>query len=118
MAHRPSFTLAEGLTVIAILAVLAGISVPLYRSSLIRNHLTLAQEQTMHVLRQAQTRAQAGDQKSAWGVHIPTGTLYAGTSYEERDSTYDEIYALPSSVTISGLTDISYSRLYGIPSTT
>lgn len=113
---RRAFTSVEVLTTIAILAVLAGMSVPFWRNFLIRNDLYLAVEQTEQMLRRAQILAQSGD-TGPWGFYVPDGVLYQGDSFGNRDVSRDEILEIPPSISISGTQDVSFSAVYGTPST-
>lgn len=115
---RRGFTLPEVLLVIAILAVLGGVSVPMYRDFQIRSDLDSSTEQVTQGLARARLKAQAGEQDSAWGFYVPAGVLFRGTSYQDRDPVQDETYPMPSTITFSGPTEISYSKLTGVPSQT
>ena len=41
--------------------------------------------------------------------------LYAGTNYGTRDPSYDEVYSVPPTISITGLTDVSFAPLTGRP---
>ena len=115
---RKGFTVIELMMVISIIAITAGMSVPLYRNYLIRNDLNIVTEQTVQALGRAQLLSQSGQDGGSWGFYAPTGTLYRGTTYALRTTTFDESYPLPSTITISGLTDVSFAELTGRPSST
>ena len=111
------FTSVEILTVVAVMAVLAGLSMPLVRNFLLRSDLHTAAEQTTQMLRRARILAQSGD-RGSWGVYIPDGVLYQGESFPSRDMSLDEFLPLPSSVSVSNIQDVSFSALDGAPSAT
>lgn len=113
---RRAFTIMEILSVVAILAVLAGLSAPFWRNFLLKNDLYIAEEQTEQMLRRANILAQSGD-TGAWGVYVPGGVLYQGTSYANRNPALDEVLLLPNTISVSGIQDVSFSTLYGSPST-
>ena len=116
---RSAFTLLEALVVIGIIALLAGLSTPFVRQLLIRGDVQRSAEQVIQALARAQTLSQNGEGGSAWGFHVPTGTLFQGNSYDTRDPQYDESYPMPPTITASGsLTEVTYSRLEGKPSAT
>jgi len=115
---RRAFSLVELMLVLAVLALLAAFALPHYRNFLIRSDLERATQQMTQVLRSAQIRSQHGEQDSAWGVYTLQGILFKGESFANRDTGFDEVYPLPNSVTVSGITEVWFSRLYGIPSVT
>lgn len=116
--RRSGFALLEVLLVIAILGMIGGFSVPMYRDFQIRSDLDSSTEQVTQGLAKARLMAQSGEQDSAWGFYIPAGILFKGDSYESRDEQYDETYPMPSTITSSGPTEVSYSKLIGAPSET
>ncbi len=118
-ACRSGFSLIEVLIVIGILAILAGIGMPLFRSYLVRNDLDRVKEQAVQGLGRAKLLAQSARGDSAWGFFVPAGILYKGISYSTRDPSFDELYPMPSTITISGsLLEVSYSKFEGKPSGT
>lgn len=115
---RSSFTLIELLVVIAILVVVTAITTPLYRNYRFGSDLDLAQEQVVQGLRRAQLLSRAGANDSQWGFSIASGVLYKGSTYVSRDTAFDEQYSIPASVAVSGIVDVSFSRVNGYPSGT
>lgn len=114
------FTLLEVILVIATIMVLAAISVPVYSSLQVRNDLDVATNTTLQTLRRAQTLSQAVDGDSSWGVKLQTSgiTLFKGASYALRDTNFDEVYTLSGNVTPTGVSEVVFSKLLGIPNTT
>lgn len=110
----------ELLLSIAIMGLLAGISVPVYQSFQVRNYLDIATVTTAQDLRRAQILAQSVDGDVEWGVKIQSGsiTIFKGASYAARDATFDEISDLPTSITPSGLSEIVFAKFTGFPQTT
>jgi prepilin-type N-terminal cleavage/methylation domain-containing protein len=117
-ASRSGFTLIELLLVIGIIGVVGAISIPLYNDFQIRSDLNLATEQASQGLARARILSQSGKGDDNWGFFVPSGTLYKGISYAERDTEYDEVYPMPSTITTTGLLEVSFSRLEGAPSAT
>ena len=115
---RKGFALVEVLLVVGILSIVGGISVPLYREFQIRNDLNLAMEQTVQGLRRAQILSQSAENDSEWGFFVPAGTLYKGKTYTSRDTAFDEVYPMPSSIGTTGLLEVSYSKTGGRASNT
>jgi prepilin-type N-terminal cleavage/methylation domain-containing protein len=116
--RRSGFSLIELLIVIGILGTVTGMSVPLYRDYQIRNDLDLATEQVVQGLGRAKLLSQSAQDDSGWGFFVPAGVLYKGSDYASRDEAYDETYPMPSTITKTGLMEVSYSKLQGDPSAT
>lgn len=114
------FTLLEVMLVIATIAVLAAISVPVYSNLQVKNDLDVATNTTLQTLRRAQTLSQAVDGDSTWGIKLQISdiTLFKGASYSTRDTNFDESYTLNGNVTPTGVTEVVFSKLLGIPNTT
>lgn len=107
------------LLVIGVLSAVTTLSVPLYRTYQARSDLNIATEQTIQGLARAKLLSQNGEKDASWGFFVPAGTLYEGNSYAERDQRFDEMYPMPSTVTVSGsILEVSYSKLEGRPSAT
>lgn len=117
--NAKGFTLVELMLSLAILGVLAGLSLPAYLSYVNRNELGLNTENLASMLRRAQTYSRGMNGDSAWGVAVRPGsvTLFKGTAYVSRDTTYDESISLSSNTSISGLSEIYFSKLSALPNT-
>lgn len=116
--RRAGFALIEMLLVIGIVGTMTGLAVPLYRDYQIRNDLNLATEQATQGLARARLLAESGQNDDAWGFYVPAGVLYKGSSYITRDTSFDEMYPMPSTIMTTGLSEVSYSKLKGQPSAT
>lgn len=114
------FTLVEMLLVIALLAVVGGISVPLYYTFQVRNDLDIVATSYAHALRRASTLARAVDGDVPWGVHLSSTaiTLFKGASFSVRDSSFDEISDIPASISPTGVQEIVFARFTGLPQVT
>lgn len=114
------FTLIEVMLVSATIGVLAAISVPVYSNLQVKNDLDVATNTTLQTLRRAQVLSQAVDGDSSWGVKLQSSdiTLFKGASYAGRDTTFDEIYTMSGNVTPSGVSEVVFSKLLGVPNTT
>ena len=117
--NQQGFSLLEVLLSVAILAVLAGLSLPVYESFMRRNDLDLTAQQVASSLRRAQTFARANSYDSVWSVAVQSSnvTLFRGTNFAGRDQTYDESVAIPASVSVSGLNEVQFSKLTATPNT-
>ena len=112
--------LLEVILVIATIAVLAAISVPVYSKLQVKNDLDVAANTVTQTLRRAQTISQAVDGDTTWGVKLQTSgiSLFKGASYATRDTNFDEDYLLNGNVMPSGVTEVVFSKLLGAPNTT
>jgi type II secretory pathway pseudopilin PulG len=115
--RRQGFSLLELILVCGIIILLATLIVPAYHNSIVRTDLVTASEQITRGLGRARLLAETSAQDSQWGFDVASGTLFKGTSYTTRDSTFDEHYYIPSTIEVSGILQISYQKLTGIPST-
>lgn len=112
--NNNGFSLIEMLLSLAIIAIIAGLSAPVYFSYVAGNEFGLAIDTGVRSLRRAQFLAQNSDRDSNWGTYFATSsiTIYAGASYAGRDSNYDERYDFPTTVT-STVVDINFNKLTG-----
>lgn len=108
------FSLVEMLLSIAIMAIIAGLTAPVFFSYQTNNEFGLAVNTSVRSLRRAQFLAQNMELDSNWGVYFATSsvTVYSGGSYAGRNSNYDEQYSFPTTVT-STVTDINFAKFTG-----
>lgn len=109
-------TLPEVLVSVAILAVIGAFIIPSYRMYQIRSDLSLAAEQAEHMVGRAQILAQSGKGASEWGYQAEEGVMFLGQSYDTRDTSFDEVITVPSGITVSGIREVYFTPLYGVPS--
>lgn len=114
------FTLIEILLSLSMMAVIAAFSLPVALNYQQRSGAHIAKDTTAQQLRRAQTLSVAGEGDDSWGVYIQTGTvtLFKGSSYAARDTSYDEENSIQSSIAVSGVSEVVFDRVTGIPSTT
>ena len=114
------FTAIEVLLSIAIISVIAGVSLPVYHAFQTRNDLDVATVEIVQSMRRAEMLARAVDGDTSLGVQLQTGsiTLFKGASYAGRDVTRDEVFDMPASITPSGLSEILFTKFTGLPQTT
>jgi prepilin-type N-terminal cleavage/methylation domain-containing protein len=113
------FTLLEILLSVALIGLLAGLSIPIYQSFQVRNDLDIATGEVVQTARRAQTLAQGVAGDAPWGIYLQSDslTLFQGTSYAARNNTWDEIFSLPATIIPSGLQEIVFSKFSGEPQT-
>jgi len=105
----------------AVLALLIAVSLPLTLSFYKTRQLDVYENGIVQALRRAQLKAMSVEADSAFGVYITLNQyiLFRGNSYATpRDTTYDEVFDLPSNLPVTGLSEIIFSRLKGAPSVT
>ena len=121
-AKARGFTIPELLLVVTIIGMLSVLAVPFYRDFLIDNQLDTVVSESTQALRRAQGYARAGRTDSQWGVYIDDAadqvTLFRGSSFAARDTAYDDIIDIPTTMTPSGLTEVVFTRTTGLPNTT
>jgi len=115
---KKGFTLVETMLTFGIIAITAGMSVPMYQNYQIRSDLDLAVAQTLHNLASAQLKSQSGEEDGQWGVSIEDGTVFMGENYITRDADLDDTIPLPVGISVFGIEEVIYSRVDGIPSPT
>lgn len=117
---RQGLTLLELALSIALIGMLTAITVPLYQSFQVKNDLDLTTTHVAQTFRRAQLLSQAVDGDTTWGVTVTTDsiTLFKGSSYAARETEYDEVIDLPTSLSASGLTEVVFSAMNGFPNAT
>ncbi len=105
---------------LAIIGVLAGISAPIYQSFQVRNDLDIAAVTIAQSMRRAQVLSEAVDGDATWGVDVRSGsiTVFKGATYAGRDTTFDELSPMPTSITPSGFGGAVFAKFTGLPQTT
>lgn len=119
MTHK-GFTLIELLLSVAIISLILGISAPVFQSFQVRNDLDISGVTLAQTARRAQMLARASDGDTSWGVYVTGGSiiLFKGVSYATRDTTYDEVFTVPTSIVSTGLSEVVYAKFTGLPQTT
>lgn len=114
------FTLIEILLSVAIISIMFVFSSPLLNSFHWNSELAVVANETSQSLRRAATLARSGQNDAEWGIRIDTGTLtlFRGSSYATRDSSYDELFNYATSISPSGLSEVVFSKLTGLPTST
>lgn len=105
------FSLIELLLVIAIISIIAVSSAPFISRFLTQNNLEVATDKVVSTIRKAQLYSVSSKDNTVWGF-CKSGTnirLYQGNC---TSPTYKEDFDL-TKVTISGLTDVSFSGASG-----
>ena len=114
------FTLIEVMLSLAAISIIAGISIPIYQSFQARNDLDIATVSIVQTMRRAQILAQAVDGDTSWGVKLQSEslTLFKGANYVARDSSFDEVFDISTTITPSGISEVVFAKFTGLPQTT
>lgn len=118
-SKKNGYTLLEVLLVIALIAIVAGFSAPLFRGFALSNQVDSAKSTFMSAIRSAKINAENGALDSDWGVYFEgnRAILYVGDSYQTRNINYDLIYSSPE-IQISGESEINFQKISGLPNST
>lgn len=119
LATSKGYTLVELMLVIGIIAIITAVGLPIYAALQNSNGLDITTNTLVQDLYQAQIFSRYEVDNSSWGVAIvgQTITFYAGSSYASRNTAYDNVFTMPVTTTTSGLSEVDFSKLYGLPST-
>lgn len=115
-----SITLVEVMLAIAILAIIMGVSAPVYGSLQRKSNVEMASSQALQSLRRAQILAKSSKGDSNWGVKIEPGaiTTYQGASFSSRNVQFDERTPIAPLTSITGLDEVNFSKFSGSPNQT
>ena len=111
------FTLAEMMLVTGVITIIMAIGAPLYMRLSNSNQLDSAANILAQDVYQAQTYSRNQAQDSQWGVAVNGQNiiLFSGASYATRNSAQDVVYNAPNAITLSGSSEIVFTKLYGLP---
>ena len=113
------FTLIELLLVISIISIIGTFSVVFFSRFLTQNAVANTQDRLLGQLRKAQIYAMMGRQNDSWGVDFRSNTitLFKGPSYLDRTIAFDEKFSENANISISGFSEIVFTKTTGLPST-
>ena len=116
------FTLIEILLVIIIILFCFGLIFPLGISFYNTEQLQATSQQILQTLRKAQLKAMSGQADSIFGVYFDNTNkkyiLFKGSSYVPPGDVSDESFEFSSIITISGPSEVSFSKAEGKPNFT
>ena len=109
------FTLVEIMIVIGLILIVISATLPLGGNWYRLNNFDSVYNLTLSSLRKAQAYAIDKKNNTVWGVCLTGSTirLFAGTC---ASPTIKNDYSLPSDITVSGLSTVTFSNLRGEPS--
>ena len=108
------FTVIEILISVAVIAIIVLIivsGIASFRRSADLNH---ASDGILAQFREARRRTVESRDASQWGMHIESSrtTLFKGATYS-AGAADNEVFALPNTITASGLADVVFKRISG-----
>ncbi|MEK7573852.1 MAG: prepilin-type N-terminal cleavage/methylation domain-containing protein [Patescibacteria group bacterium] len=109
------FTLIELLLVISIMLTVGSFSVVFFSRFLTQNAVANTQDRLLGQLRKAQMYAMMGKQNGNWGVRFGSNTI---TLFLQGNSAFDEKFTENATISISGFSEIVFTKTTGLPSTT
>ncbi|MBI4084638.1 MAG: hypothetical protein HY431_01910 [Candidatus Levybacteria bacterium] len=122
MANKYShgFTFIELILSISFVLILSVLAVPFYSRFFTQNDVANTADVLVGSLRKAQLYSMMGKQNGTWGVNYSSNTitLFQGSTFATRNSALDEKFRVNSAVTITGLTQLTFVRITGMPSAT
>ncbi len=112
------FSIVELLITISIMSVLGAIVLTTYSSIRKTSETIVASNVFADTLKSASLKARTMEFDSSWGVKIIATdiVLFSGNTYTTRVQSRDVLYDIPDSLTVTGPTEVVFSKLYGIPS--
>ncbi len=112
------FTLVELIVVIGAAILIAAFTMPVGFRFFQTQRLDEATMNILWTIRRANNQAISQKNDRAYGVKFLPGlyTLFQGDSYALRVLSYDENFDLPVGISVTGIDEVSFSKLNGTPS--
>ncbi|MBN1779250.1 MAG: prepilin-type N-terminal cleavage/methylation domain-containing protein [Candidatus Buchananbacteria bacterium] len=99
------FTLIELLLVIAIITIMAGLSIPFVQNTQTTADLDSQGQLILGLVRRAQGQSISGQNQSAWGLYFDDGNrsviLFRGDDFNNRDQDFDYNIYYPNTVNVT-----------------
>ena len=107
----------EVLMVIAIISILASVSVGSYFFFKKNTDIDLGTQKVTNSIREAQGMAKAMKNDDAWGIDISASRalIFKGTNFAGRTQSYDQSIPLHGLISASGTTQFIFYKLTGLP---
>ena len=111
------FTLLEILLALGIISILLAMIVPVSLDFYKSQELETQTQFLIQTLREAQSKSMSVELDSPFGVYVGNQSfiLFKGNSYAGRDVQYDEIFDFPKIISLSGISEIVFSKSEGKP---
>lgn len=109
------FTLIELLLIVSMVVILGTMSTGFYARFLTQNAVSNTTDRLVAQLRKAQLYSMVGRANTSWGVRWQSNKI---TLFATGNNAFDESFDVPSNVSISGFTTVTFTRGSGVPNTT
>lgn len=112
------FSYIEVILMVALSMMIGIMASPFYGNFFFGQESDIATEELHDSLNKARFYSMVGKGDGEWGVTVVGRQiiLFKGSSYDNRDLIFDEVYTLHDLVTISGISEVVFARRTGIPS--
>lgn len=113
------FTLVEILLTVAMLAILATLTIPLGLNFLKGQQLEGSTQEVIQTLRRAQLKSMSMEGDSNFGLYLTNDNyiLFKGDVYTPGDP-YNEVFSFPEALTVSGLAQVVFTKVEGLANNT
>ena len=110
-------SIIELMATLAIISILAGISISAYFYFKKGANFDLSAQQVANLIRRAQNKSIAVDNDDAWGVNITSqqAIIFKGTNFSGRNQSFDESTVLTEINTVSGSSQFIFTKFTGFP---
>lgn len=114
------FTLFEIIIVLSFIVIVAIVAIPASLNFLKQQNLNTTTSNVLATLRQARSQAVSQKNDSSFGVKFLSNSyvLFQGSSYAARTTSQDLLFTIPGTVSISGISEIVFTKRTGLPNTT
>jgi prepilin-type N-terminal cleavage/methylation domain-containing protein len=115
--RKHGFTLIELSLVIALFLIILSFAVPYGLRFFTVERLNGISRDLLETLRLAQSHSFSQNIDSAYGVKVSQDSFvfFKGNSYSDRDVPYDQSFLVPNQIEVSGISEIVFSKLTGLP---
>jgi prepilin-type N-terminal cleavage/methylation domain-containing protein len=114
--NKSGVTLIELLVVLAIFLLVGALTTTYYSRFFNQNAVATTTDQLVQFIHKAQFYSQIGKESGGvWGVKYVASPQKKLTLFLNGNSAFDENYNLNSNITVSGLTQITFDHVTGIP---
>lgn len=117
---KPGFTMFEVLLVIAAVVIITAFTIPTGINFMNSQTLDETRVEIIAGLRRAQSQSVFQKNDSDFGVKFLSDSyvLFQGSSYSGRTQSEDEVFDLTPGIAVSGVDEVVFSKLFGIPNNT